>query len=169
MGRLLVEDCARLEINLLFKTGRVGAGSTTWRGCRWKIDGAFFVTSERTWRLVPTPRKNVRGVQWLLLDATGRRCTCLFITPDGTVGTRWELQLRYRSQRLWTRKKQRAWRRQKIIEKLNGPTDFQWVVNHEDFVPALAIMALRSADATAPKAQGPIIRQFTLIKGGRDD
>ena len=29
-----------------------------------------------------------------------------------------------------------AWRRQKIIEKLIGPADFQWIMEHKNFVPA---------------------------------
>ena len=46
--RLLVEECARLKIGSLFKTGRVGAGSSgTWRGQRWRIDGSFLVMQDR--------------------------------------------------------------------------------------------------------------------------
>ncbi len=160
MARTLIEECARLKIGSLFKSGRVGAGSAgTWRGQRWRIEGSFLVISDRSWKLVPTSRKNISGTQWLLLDATGRRCTTLFMTADGRVGTRWELQLRYRSQRLWTRKKQRAWRRQKVIERLNGPTDFQWVMEHENYVPEkpkrqrwTTYLRLRKRLVTTPRA-----------------
>jgi len=133
--RLLVEDCARLEIGSLFRSGRVGAGSSgTWRGQRWRIESPFLVMSGTRWRLVPAPRKNVRGVQWLLLDGTGRKCTSLFMTPDGRVGTRWELELRYKSQTMWTGKRL-AHRRHKVIEKLAGRTDLQWVREHPTYVP----------------------------------
>jgi hypothetical protein len=44
----------------------------------------------------------IRGTQWAVLDATGKLCTSLFMTPDGRVGTRWELGLRYFSETVWT-------------------------------------------------------------------
>jgi hypothetical protein len=132
---ITVESCHRLELKRLFKSGRVGAGSSgTWRAQRWRIDGPFLEISDTRWRLVPAPRKNVRGVQWLLLDSTGRRCTSLFMTPDGRVGTRWELELRYKSETMWTGKRL-AHRRHKVIEKLDGRTDFQWVRDHTTYVP----------------------------------
>jgi hypothetical protein len=133
--RLLIEECARLKIGSLFKSGRVGAGSSgKWRGQKWRIDGPFLLMSDRSWRLVPSARKNVLATQWLLLDATGRRCASLFMTPDGRVGTRWELGLRYRSQTLWTGKRL-AHRRHKAIEKLVGRTDFKGVRDHPAYVP----------------------------------
>ena len=132
---ITVESCHRLELKRLFRSGRVGAGSSgSWRGQRWRIDGPFLAMSGKCWRLVPTPRKNVRGVQWFLLDSVGRRCTSLFMTPDGRVGTRWELELRYKSQTMWTKKRQ-AHRRHKVIEKLAGRTDLQWVREHPTYVP----------------------------------
>jgi hypothetical protein len=36
---------------------------------------------------------------------------------------------------MWTKKKQSAYRRQKAIEKLIGPTDFAWVQAHENYIP----------------------------------
>jgi hypothetical protein len=137
MARLLIEQCARLKIGSLFKTGRVGAGSSgTWRGQRWRIDGSFLVMSERAWRLVPIRQKNVEGTSWVVRSLKdGRRYRHLFMTPDGRVATRVELGLRYKSQRMWTKKKQRAYRRHKAIEKLNGPTDFEFVLEHENYVP----------------------------------
>ena len=136
-GRLLVEDCSRLEVGRLFKSGRFGAGSSgTWRGQRWRIDGSFLVMSERAWKLFPTRQKNVGGIQWYVQSQKdGRRYRHLFMAPDGRVGTRVELGLRYRSQRMWTKKKQVAHRRHKAIEKLIGPTDFNWVMDHENYVP----------------------------------
>jgi hypothetical protein len=44
------------------------------------------------------------------------------------------LGLKYRSQRLWT-KKRLAWARAKVIERLEGPTDFDWVRDHPDYLP----------------------------------
>ena len=124
------------------------------------IDGCLFTVSGKSWRLIPAPRKNVKGVQWLILDSTGRRCTCLFMTPNGRIGTRWELELRYKSQTMWTKRKQRAYRRHKIIEKLDGPTDFSWVVEHENYVPkkrrrmrASTYRRLRKRLVTTPKAR----------------
>jgi hypothetical protein len=136
--RLLIEDCARLKIGSLFKSGRVGAGSSgTWRGQRWRIDGSFLVMQNKCWKLVPTQQKNVTGTTWLLQSSKdGRRYRHLLMTPDGRVGTRGELVgIRYRSQRMWTKKKQTAYRRHKAIEKLDGPTDFAWVQAHENYVP----------------------------------
>ena len=78
--------------------------------------------------------RNVRGVQWHLLDATDRRCTSLFMTPDGRVGTRWELQLRYKSETMLGRKAPGSPTAQGV-EKLVGRTDFQWVREHPNFVP----------------------------------
>jgi hypothetical protein len=137
-SQLLIEDCARLEIGRLFKTGRVGAGSTgSWRGQRWQIDGSYLVISDNRWKLVSVQEKNVRGTTWLVQSfKDGRRYRHLLMTPDGRIGTRGELAgIRYRSQRMWTKKKQSALRRQKAIEKLDGPTDFKWVVEHENYVP----------------------------------
>jgi hypothetical protein len=58
------------------------------------------------------------------------------MTPDGRVGARGEIGgVKYRSQRMWTKKRQIAYRRHKAIEKLNGPTDFKFVLEHENFVP----------------------------------
>jgi hypothetical protein len=137
MARLMIEDCARLDLKLLFKLGRVGAGSTgTSRGRRWKIVGSFLVISDRSWKLVPTQQKNVKGTQWYVQTEDGRRYRHLLMTPDGSVGTRGELVgIRYRSQRMWTKKKQTAYRRHKVIAKLDGPTDFAWVQAHENYVP----------------------------------
>jgi hypothetical protein len=59
------------------------------------------------------------------------------MTPDGRVGTRCELELRYKSQTMWT-KKRLAHRRHKAIEKLDGPTDFKWVRDHPTYVPEKA-------------------------------
>jgi hypothetical protein len=92
------------------------------------------VILDKCWRLVPAPRKTVRGVQWLLLDDTGQRVTVLYMTPDGRVRTRWELELRYKSQTMWT-KKRLAHRRHKVIEKVDGRTDFQWVRDHTTYIP----------------------------------
>jgi hypothetical protein len=132
---LTVEACHRLDLKRLFRSGRIGPGSTgSWREQRWRIDGPFLVMWGKRWRLVPAPRRNVRGVQWLLLVATGRRCTCLFMTPNGKVGTRWELELRYKSETLWMGKRL-AHRRHKVIEKLDVPTDFKWVRDHPTYAP----------------------------------
>jgi hypothetical protein len=177
-SRLLIEDCARLEIGRLFKTGRVGAGSAgTWRGQRWQIEGPFLVMSGNRWKLVPTQQKNVRGTTWLVQSSKdGRRYRHLLMTPDGRVGTRGELTgIRYRSQRMWTKRKQRAYRRQKAIEKLDGPTDFSWVVDHENYVPKkrrlmrkTTYRRLRKRLATTPKDQ-PAQSQLTNAMGRKAD
>jgi hypothetical protein len=161
--RLLVEDCARLEIGSLFRSGRVGAGSSgSWRGQRWRIDGPFLVISDNRWKLVSAQQKNVRGTTWLVQSSKdGRRYRHLLMTPDGRVGTRGELAgIRYRSQRIWTKRKQRAYSRHKIIERLDGPTDLQWVVEHENYIPkrrrrmrATTYRRLRNRLVTTPKVQ----------------
>ena len=136
--RLLVEECARLKIGSLFKTGRVGAGSSgTWRGQRWRIERDFLVMQDQRWKLIPTRQKNVEGTSWVVESGKDhRRYRHLLMTPEGRVGTRGELGgIRYRSQRMWTKKKQSAHRRHKAIEKLIGPTDLAWVQAHASFVP----------------------------------
>jgi hypothetical protein len=167
---ITVESCRRLDLKRLFQTGRVGPGSTgTWRGQRWRIDGPFLEMSGHRWRLVTAPRKNVRGVQWLLLDATGRRVTTLFMTPDGRVGTRWELDLRYKSETMWT-KKRLAHRRQKVVEQLEGPTEFQWVRDHPNYVPdrpkgmrRTTYRRLRKRLVTTPRKQPELDELVTLV------
>jgi hypothetical protein len=128
----------------------------------------------RSWRLVPTPRKNVRGVQWLLLDATGRRCTSLFMTPEGKIETRWELGLRYKSQTLWT-KKRLAHRRHKVIEKLAGRTDVKWVREHPTYVPdrpkrmrRTTYRRLRKRLTTTPRKQ-PELNELVRLIGQLSD
>jgi hypothetical protein len=133
---LTVESCHRLELKRLFRSGRIGAGSSgTWRGQKWRIDGPFLVMSDSRWKLVPTQQKNINGTTWLIQSfRDGRRYRHLLITPDGKVGTRTELGARYKSQTMWTGKRL-AHRRHKVIEKLAGTTDFQWVRDHPTYVP----------------------------------
>jgi len=135
VGRLLMEDCARLEIKNLFRSGRMGAGSSgSWRGQRWRIDGPFLVMSDNRWKLVPTQQKNVKGTTWMVQSSKdGRRYRHLLMTPDGRVGTRTELGARYRSHAMW--RKRLDLRRHKVIERLAGKTDFDWVRNHPTYVP----------------------------------
>ena len=82
------------------------------------------------------PEKRI-GTTWVVQSGKdGRRYRHLLMTPDGRVGTRGEIGgIRYRSQRMWTKKKQIAHRRHKAIEKLIGPTDLAWVQSHENFIP----------------------------------
>jgi hypothetical protein len=87
--------------------------------------------------------------QWLFLDATGRRCTCLFMTPDGRVGTRTQLELRCKSQTMWT-KTRLTHRSHKVIEKLDRPTDFRWVRDHPTYVDEVA--------ESSPGRAGPSLR-----------
>jgi hypothetical protein len=134
--RLLIEDCARLDIKRLFKSGRVGAGSTgTWRGQRWRIDGSFLVISDKSWKLISTQQKNVEGTSWVFQSLRDvRRYRHLLMTPDGRVGTRGELEgIRYRSHAMW--RSRPALRRRKVIEKLVGRADLCWVRDHPIYVP----------------------------------
>jgi hypothetical protein len=168
---LTVESCHRLELKRLFRSGRIGAGSSgTWRGQKWRIDGPFLEMSGKSWILVPAPRRNVRGVQWLLLDATGRRVTSLFMTADGRVGTRTELGARYKSQTMWTGKRL-AHRRHKVIEKLVGRTDFAWVRDHPTYVPdrpkrmrRTTFRRLRKRLTTTPRKQ-PELDELRSVMG----
>jgi hypothetical protein len=167
---LTVESCHRLELKRLFRSGRIGPGSSgTWRGQRWRIEGPFLVMSGRRWKLVPAPRQNVRGVQWLLLDATGRRVTALFMAPNGKVGTRTELGLRYFSETVWTGKRL-AHRRRKVIEKLAGKSDFKWVRDHPTYVPdrpkrmrRTTYRRLRKRLTTTPRNHPELDELATLI------
>jgi hypothetical protein len=143
MARLVVEDCERFDVQReLFRPRRLRFNAVTegtWKGLRWRVllseTGSFIEVSGSRWELVPHPSSSpLDGVRWYLVGSDGRRVTSLFLTPDGKIGTRWELGLKYRSQRLWT-KKRLAWARQKVIERLEGPTDFGWVRAHPDHIP----------------------------------
>ncbi len=66
----------------------------------------------------------------------GRRCLQILLSPSGELGTRWELNARFTSQRLWTDQKQAAHQRQKIIKRLEGVApDLQWVIDHPHYKP----------------------------------
>jgi hypothetical protein len=151
MVRLVVEDCERFDVQReIFRSRRLRFNAVTegtWKGLRWRVllseTGSFIEMGGgpdscracRRWELVPHGSSSpVDGVRWYVHDHTGRRVTELFLTPDGMLGTRWELAIKYRSQRLWTRKRL-AWARQKVIERLEGLTDFNWVRDHPDHLP----------------------------------
>jgi hypothetical protein len=144
MARLVVEDCERFDVQReIFRSRRLRFNAVTegtWKGLRWRVllseTGSFIEVSGSRWELVPHPSSSSTRwyVRWYVLGSDGRRVTSLLLTPDGRIGTRWELGARYRSQRLWTKKKQRAWQRCKIIQRLEGPTDFRWVQDHPSYV-----------------------------------
>jgi hypothetical protein len=90
--------------------------------------------------------------------------------PDGRVGTRGELELRYKSQTLWTGKRL-AHRRHKVIEKLAGSTDFQWVRDHPTYVPEkpkrmrrATYRRLRKRLTTTPRKH-PELDELTSLMG----
>jgi hypothetical protein len=143
-NRYCIEDCLRFNVQReLFRTRRVQFDAVTegvWTGLRWRAvlseRGSYLAMSGRGWELVPwASSSRVGGVRWYVRGSDGGLVTSLFVTPDGRVGTRWELGLKYRSQRLWTNKRL-AWARAKVIERLEGPTDFEWVRDHPDHLPA---------------------------------
>jgi hypothetical protein len=138
-----VEDCLRFDVQReLFRTKRVRFDAVTegdWSGLRWRAilsdRGSYLEMSGRRWELVPwASTSRVNGVRWYVRGSDGKLVTSLFVTPDGRVGTRWEQGLKYRSQRLWT-KKRLAWARAKVIQRLAGPMDFEWVRDHPDYLP----------------------------------
>jgi hypothetical protein len=127
----------------LFGTSQVrfdGWSFGQWDGLTWRTlvsaNGSFIEIGKTRWELVPHVSSSERdGARWHLRDRTGKRVTslfmtpdCLFMIPDGDVGSRWELSIRYRSQRLW-REKRLAWARATVIERLEGPVEFQWAAN----------------------------------------
>jgi hypothetical protein len=144
MARLVVEDCYSLNIQRdlfrerLLKFDALTEG--TWNGLRWRVllseTGSFIDISGHRWELVPHPSSSSARwyVRWYVSDHTGRRVSSLYLTPTGQLGSRWELGARYRSQRLWTKKRQRAWQRFKVLQRLEGPTDFKWVQDHSSYV-----------------------------------
>jgi hypothetical protein len=139
--RLIVEDCLRFDIAALFRSRVVrfdGMTEGVRHGLTWRTylsdRGSFIEMSGCRWALVPIERKNVSGVQWLVLGKGGRRYRHLLVAPDGRVGTRTELGARYKSQTMWTGKRL-AHRRHKVIEKLSGPTSLAWVRDHPTYVP----------------------------------
>lgn len=83
------------------------------------------------------------GFWWMIRDASGKRYQHLLLTKDGRLGTRRDLRARFRSQRLWSTEKQRAYQRHKIIERIDGPTDFTWVLNHPSYVPRKTPVRMR--------------------------
>jgi hypothetical protein len=151
LARLVVEDCERFDVQReIFRSRRLRFNAVTegtWKGLRWRVllseTGSFIEMDGgpdscracRRWELVPHGSSSpVDGVRWYFVGSDGRRVTSLFLTPDGRLGTRWELGLKYKSQRLWTRKRL-AWARLKVIVRLEGPTEFGWVRSHPDHLP----------------------------------
>jgi hypothetical protein len=127
-SKFSVEDCARLNVTRdLFSTGRVkfdGRSSGTWNGVTWRTLVSDQGSFRTRWELVPhVSSSEIEGARWYLRDQTGKRVASLFVTPDGDVGSRLELRLRYSSQRLWMDKKKRAWKRLKVVTGIDGPTD----------------------------------------------
>jgi hypothetical protein len=77
----------------------------TWRTLVSEQGSVIEINGTR-WKLVPhLSSSSVEGARWYLRDRTGRRVTTLFMTPDGEVGNRWELSIKYRSQPLWREKR----------------------------------------------------------------
>jgi hypothetical protein len=141
MVRLIVEYCAKFDIATPFRSRVVrfdGISEGVRHGPTWRTylsdRGSFIEISGQRWALVPFLRKNVRGVEWFVQGTDGRRHRHLLVAPDGRVGIRPELGARYRSEIMWTGKRL-AHRRHKVIEKLAGKTDFQWVRDHPTYVP----------------------------------
>jgi hypothetical protein len=141
--KLCVEDCLRFDVQReLFRKRRVRFDAVTqgdWSGLRWRVvlseRGSYLEMLGRRWELVPwASSSRVNGVRWYVRGSDGKLVTSLFVTPDGRVGTWWELGLKYRSERLWT-KKRLVWARARVIERLEGPTDFNWVRDHPDHLP----------------------------------
>jgi hypothetical protein len=138
------EECKELNLQReLFSTHKIKIGRTstgTWQGLTWTANtiptGSWFTIANKTWELTPLlSRSRIAGVRWFLIDRHGNRVRSLFLTPAGAVGSRWELQLLYRCSRLCHDKRRAAWGRKKLIEKLDGPTDYQWVRSHPYYRP----------------------------------
>ena len=77
------------------------------------------------------------GVRWVMQDPdTGQRCRWLLLTPDGRVGSRTSLGCRYRSQRIWTRRRQMAHARLRIISKVDpSPLELDWLADNPFYFP----------------------------------
>jgi hypothetical protein len=148
VSRLLVEDCLRLNVNKLVhsKTIRYGAINTgVWSCLTWKLHlfdtGTFLEVKGRKWSVVPLFLDgSTSGVRWYILES-GKRYEHLLLTPDGVVGTRGELirlrRLRYGSQRMWTKKSQRAYRRLRVLQRLEKgqAPSLEWVISHDSYLP----------------------------------
>jgi len=87
------------------------------------------------WKLVPMIIPTLKGgVRWYFVDHTGRRVDYLLVVGD-RLGSRWGLGTRYRSQRLHSRKKERAWARKRYVDKLApSPVTLQFCVDHPDYL-----------------------------------
>jgi hypothetical protein len=73
----------------------------------------------------------------VLQGGSGRRATYLLVTPDGRIGLRKELrEVRYRSQRCWSKKKSLAWQRIRVYKKLGFNPSLEWAAQHLDDVPS---------------------------------
>jgi hypothetical protein len=155
MARLLVEHCKRISVADLFRKRLVefdatstgvcrGAGGQADRLVRWRAhlseSGSWLEVNGKRFPLVPVIQETKHGgVWWMVQGGDGKRYRHVLVLPSGQAGTLGDLValygLRYRSQRMWSKKSQRAYRRHKIIERLDGPTSFQWVKDHEAYVP----------------------------------
>lgn len=140
MPSVIVEDCSRFDIAALFRNRVVrfdGVSQGVRQGLAWRTflsdRGSFIEISGRRWALVPILKRNISGAQWFVQGRDGRRHRHLLIAPDGRVGTRMELGARYRSHAMW--RKRPDLRRHKVIERLAGKTDFNWVRDHPCYVP----------------------------------
>src|SRR6516162_7024475 len=127
-GGLCVEDYEKLNPQRdLFSAGKIKFGGRScgfWKGHQWEAlvspSGSWLSIGGRKYPLVVHQCEGIGvGVRWVMQDPdTGQRCRWLLLTPDGRVGSRTSLRCRYRSQRIWTRRRQQAHARMRIIAKV---------------------------------------------------
>jgi hypothetical protein len=98
--------------------------------------GSYLHVRGVRWELVPVAITTLKGgVRWYFLDHTGQRVDYLLVDGD-RLGSRWELGTRYQSQRLHSRKKEKAWARKRYVDKLApSPVTLQFCVDHPDYLP----------------------------------
>ena len=142
-SKFTVEDCQRFDVHRELAHIRLNGWTTgSWRGLTWKTyvsaNGSVIQIGEHSWKLVlRLASTEIGGTRWHVKGRDHRQRVVreLLVTPDGKIGTRWELKCRYKSQRLWSEKRQRGWQRQKILEKLHYHADPEWICDHPTFIP----------------------------------
>jgi hypothetical protein len=137
----LIEDCRRIDVQDLIRTELNGSGFQAFHLDQLPSaafissgDGSFLEVAGRRFALIRSAIPQGRWRWFVQCPATGRRCAALFITPQGQVGTRHLLRLTYRCARvpLSKRASHRRWR---AFERLQGPTDQDWVEAHPEVTP----------------------------------
>jgi hypothetical protein len=162
--QLTVNDCAKFD---LYRDFAISRGSGVWHGISWRIERGVLYMGTGAW---PLSRQVLRGKlrnggsprqRFFLVGKDNRRSRTILLTPDGLLGTRGELGLKYRSSILSTRRR-KASTRAKIIGRLCGETPtIDWAASHPEYVPRK--MRPRMRQTTISRLWRRLMRDFPEV------